>query len=151
MWHAASGPCARCWRAHFPPTSCAPIAPCWSARPLFWPSSAAWTSGSASFRTNWTQSGPTLAVVLRLPGRPGPQAPVLRINRPSPLPSSSYRGLGVRSIAPASHPRDWDDAGLFGAFPLGWGRPRPGLPGVLFPSVLMWPYPSLADYLVINL
>ena len=43
-----------------------------------------------------------------------------------------------------------DDAGLFGAFPLWWGRPRPGFAGVLLPSVLTWSFPNLVDYLVVN-
>ena len=43
-----------------------------------------------------------------------------------------------------------DHAGLFGAFLLGWARPRPGFARVLLPSVLMWSFPSLVDYLVVN-
>lgn len=78
-------------------------------------------SGSGSFRTNWTLSGATLAIAPHLPDHPGPQGPVLSINRPSPLPSFSCRRCRWGALLLPLTQATGDDAGLVSAFPLEWG------------------------------
>lgn len=98
------------------------------------------------------RSGATLAILPHPTGGPGPQEPTLLINLPPPqLPSPSCRPGGWGAWHLPLTNMTGTDAGFLALFPRGRGRPRPGLPRMRLPGVLLWLHLGLMDYLVINL